>query len=70
MKNWLPLAVMIGCFAPLAARANDAGDLVFPTDFTDYTRWEVRYENLHRDIQITSESPRADDRLLADRLAA
>ena len=69
MKKWLRFAALIGCCSPLAAQANDAGDLVFPSDFTDYTRWEVRYENLHRDIQITSESPRADDRLNADVLA-
>ena len=69
MKKWLLLAALIGCGSPLATRANDAGDLVFPTDFTDYTRWEVRYENIHRDIEITSETPRADDRLNADVLA-
>ena len=69
MKKWLRLAALIGCCSPLATQANDAGDLVFPSDFTDYTRWEARYENLHRDIQITSESPRADDRLNADILA-
>ena len=69
MKKVLWIAALVGCCAPLMASANDAGDLVFPSDFTDYTRWEVRYENLHRDIQITSESPRADDRLNADVLA-
>ncbi len=69
MKKWLQLAALLGCWAPLASHANDAGDLVFPTDFTDYVRWEVRYENLHRDIKVTSESPRADDRLNADVLA-
>lgn len=66
MKKFLLIAVVAGCWAPLVARASDAGDLVFPSDYTDRTRWEVGYESLHRDIQITSESPEVQTGLDAD----
>ena len=53
MKKILLVAVLAGCWSTIAARASDAGDLVFPADYTDRIRWEAGYESLHRDIQIT-----------------
>lgn len=69
MKKILLLTVIAGCCAPFAAWANDAGDLVFPSDYTDRMRWELRYENVQRDIEITSESPRMESSLNADLFA-
>ena len=66
MKKFLLVAAVAGCWIPAAVQALDSGDLVFPSDFTDRVRWEARYENLRRDIQITSESPRADSGVNAD----
>ncbi len=66
MKKILLVAVIAGCLAPIAAQAMDAGDLVFPSDYTDRIRWEVGYERLSRDIDITSESPEVESTLHAD----
>lgn len=66
MKKFLLMAVVAGCWMPIAAQANDVGDLVFPFDFTDRIRWEVGYENLQRDIHITTEAPPMDTSLNAD----
>ena len=66
MNKFLLVAVLAGCWATIVARASDAGDLVFPADYADRIRWEVGYESLHRDIQITSESPEVQTGLDAD----
>ena len=69
MNKFLLVAVLAGCWATISARASDAGDLVFPADYTDRIRWEAGYESLHRDIQITSESPEVQTGLDADLFA-
>ncbi len=66
MKNILWVAVLAGMSLPFAARAHDAGDLVFPVDYNGLARLEVRYENLQRGLRITSESPQLDADLNAD----
>lgn len=66
MKKILSIAFLAGILTPFAARAHDAGDLVFPMDYNGLARLEVRYENLQRGLRITSESPQQDSDLNAD----
>ena len=66
MKKFLIVAAIAAGWAPAASWAFDSGDLVFPIDFTDRVRWEAGYENLQRDLHITSESPRLDSSINAD----
>jgi len=66
MKKLVAFCVAGVVMAGLAAQANDAGDLVFPADYPSYkVRAELMYENLQRDIQVTSPS-RVKESLSAD----
>ncbi len=50
-------ALILFCgIAPMGIMAADSGDLVFPRDVGVKTRAEIGYENLKRDMEITSEA--------------
>ena len=52
--------------AAVGATANDAGDLVFPSDYPYRARAELLYENVQRGLEVTSESPGVKADLKAD----
>lgn len=64
----LALVFGVSLLAPLAW-ANDAGDLVFPQDRKHKPRVELLYENVNRDIRITSTDPSSKQSLSADAYA-
>lgn len=53
--GWMGIALFLG--SGLCGYGNDAGDLVYPGDYPHKARAELYYENIQRDIRITSESP-------------
>lgn len=54
MKKMLFFCVVGLLLGGHVVQANDAGDLVFPRDYPHKVRAELIYENLQRDIRITS----------------
>lgn len=66
MRRLAILLTSSAMLLPLFTRANDAGDLIFPADYTHRARAELLYENFRRDIRITSESPRVKETIDAD----
>ncbi len=54
MKKGIACCVAGVMLAGASVQANDAGDLVFPADYPHKVRVELLYENLQRDIRITS----------------
>jgi tetrahydromethanopterin S-methyltransferase subunit F len=60
------LLALLALAAPPTARAGDAGDWTFPPDFFKAPRFEVLYEVNRRDVEVTSESPKATRRLDTD----
>ncbi|GEM_PF-3179068 len=66
MKRYMLLCVVGGSLLGGSVFGNDAGDLVFPADYPHKVRAELLYENVQRDIRVTSESPTVRDALSAD----
>ncbi len=54
MKRIAAICMAGMIFAGMSVRANDAGDLVFQADYPHKVRAELLYENVQRDLQVTS----------------
>ncbi len=65
MKKTIPLFLCIS-LSSITVFGNDAGDLIFPSDYNYRPRVELIYENVQRDVDITSQPQRAKDQLTAD----
>ena len=68
MKRFLVCLTLAVGLAPRPGRAGDLGDLVFPSDFTQQRRAELIYENLHRNLTLTSENPERHSAIRGDAL--
>lgn len=66
MKYSMVLALGVAIMIGQVGIANDAGDLIFPADYPRKVRAELLYENVQRDVRVTSESPSVTDGLSAD----
>ncbi len=66
MKTSFLIALGVWVVTVQSGLANDAGDLIFPVDYPRKVRAELLYENVQRDVRVTSESPSVTDGLSAD----
>ena len=66
MNRYTISCMLLGALLSGPVLGNDAGDLVFPADYPYKVRAELLYENVQRDIRVTSESPTIREALSAD----